>query len=256
MLGSQAIKSSTLGLNDKRSPPKLQKLLRSESTESIGKISGKLSRNALTMTNKIDDAALWFERESRDYFPRQDGSEPKPAQNIARLGGKRYIVVPKNNAMAVQPAITARPDKMQLRPPFIDDDNMGNVNSRKKPTLIPRVINENASKENKNNQENVTKSGNTLPIDNSPVLNQQIETTETSSANGKCENTDKIQSTISSVDFRQTIQTTSETNHKIDVDQESENQKIDNAQVSDAMQTNEKSQDDTNVLTDVDTPDL
>lgn len=34
-----------------------------------------------------------------------------PAQNIAVIGGRKYIVIPKNNSMSVQPAITMRHDK-------------------------------------------------------------------------------------------------------------------------------------------------
>lgn len=37
------------------------------------------------------------------------------------MAGKRYIVVPKNNAMAVQPAITVRPDKIGDKAPTLPE---------------------------------------------------------------------------------------------------------------------------------------
>ncbi|XP_034947108.1 uncharacterized protein [Chelonus insularis] len=90
---------------------------RYSSHESISKTSEKSSieaSNNYSISNKVDISAPWLSSRVgtggiRDYI--SDNFEPKPAQNIAILSGKKYIVVPKNNAGAVQPAITAKTDK-------------------------------------------------------------------------------------------------------------------------------------------------
>ncbi|XP_014296375.1 uncharacterized protein LOC103578182 isoform X2 [Microplitis demolitor] len=120
MIGTQNVKSLFPPI-DRQSPPRVLSKNSKPDSEYYSKNSSKSHRDSLPSTgdNKLNTAA-WYSR--RDFMQRQDGSEPKPAQNIALLAGKRYIVVPKNNAGSVQPAI--RPNKTQNKLSIDDVDKI------------------------------------------------------------------------------------------------------------------------------------
>lgn len=48
-----------------------------------------------------------------DFYKIAELPSSLPAQNLAVMNGKKYIVIPKNNAMAVQPAITIKKEKRE-----------------------------------------------------------------------------------------------------------------------------------------------
>ncbi|XP_018392974.1 PREDICTED: uncharacterized protein LOC108772026 isoform X2 [Cyphomyrmex costatus] len=120
MLSAQNAKSIKHQAN--ASLPKLQRIPKSDSIEVQTRNSTKIpstSSNSSSTTDKKE--STWFPQTENEFLQSHDGTMPKPAQNIAIMGGKRYIVVPKNNAMAVQPAITVKPDKIGDKPPILQD---------------------------------------------------------------------------------------------------------------------------------------
>lgn len=82
--------------NNKFSLPKIPKLSRPE-TQQPSSHSSKEPKN------------------SKDYFNAHEIMSSLPAQNLAVMNGKKYIVIPKDNAMAVQPAITAKTEMNRER---------------------------------------------------------------------------------------------------------------------------------------------
>ncbi|XP_018346112.1 PREDICTED: uncharacterized protein LOC108750824 [Trachymyrmex septentrionalis] len=121
MLSAQNAKSIKHQTNS--SLPKLQRIPKSDGAEVQTKNSSKTikipSSNSSSTIDKKE--STWFPQTENEFLQSHDGTMPKPAQNIAVMGGKRYIVVPKNNAMAVQPAITVKPDKIGDKPPILQD---------------------------------------------------------------------------------------------------------------------------------------
>ncbi|OAD62339.1 F-box/LRR-repeat protein 7 [Eufriesea mexicana] len=122
MLGAQSAKSKH---QVNLSPPKLQRIPKSDNADTqsrnITKVSKTSSTTPHSSLNSDNKESSWFAQTENEFLQSHDGTLPKPAQNIALMGGKRYIVVPKNNAMAVQPAITVKPDKIGDKPPVLQD---------------------------------------------------------------------------------------------------------------------------------------
>lgn len=129
MLGAQNAKSKH---QTNSSPPKLQRIPKSDSADAQTRNSSKNIKipSANSSPSNIDKKeGTWFPQTENEFLQSHDGTMPKPAQNIALMGGKRYIVVPKNNAMAVQPAITARPDKIGDKPPMLQDGSLTDISN-------------------------------------------------------------------------------------------------------------------------------
>ncbi|KAG7197587.1 hypothetical protein KM043_006053 [Ampulex compressa] len=121
-------------------PPKLQRIPKSESadpqTPSMAKAS-KIMSTTLQSPSSVDKKeGNWFVQTENEFLQSHDGTIPKPAQNIALMGGKKYIVVPKNNAMAVQPAITVRPDKIGDKPPLLQDGSLIDISNTVENSLV------------------------------------------------------------------------------------------------------------------------
>lgn len=129
MIGTETAKSLFPAI-DRQSPLKAPKNLKPDDYS-------KNSRDSFS-TNKLNTAA-WYS--NRDSMQRQDGSEPKPAQNIAIVNGKKFIVVPKNNAGSVQPAIRPRaPNRLSM---IDDNDRINSINyPRDLENREPRVLKE------------------------------------------------------------------------------------------------------------------
>lgn len=129
MLGAQNPKSKH---QTNSIPPKLQRIPKSDSVDTQTRNSPKttkvLSANS-SLSNVDKKEGTWFPQTENEFLQSHDGTMPKPAQNIALMGGKRYIVVPKNNAMAVQPAITVRPDKIGDKPPMFQDSSLIDISN-------------------------------------------------------------------------------------------------------------------------------
>ncbi|XP_025990506.1 uncharacterized protein LOC105195806 isoform X2 [Solenopsis invicta] len=130
MLGAQNAKSKQTN----SSPPKLQRIPKnSDGTEAQMRNSSKTTKTSSSVSNSpttVDKKeSTWFPQTENEFLQSHDGTIPKPAQNIAVMGGKRYIVVPKNNAMAVQPAITVKPDKIGDKPPMLQDGSFTDVSN-------------------------------------------------------------------------------------------------------------------------------
>ncbi|XP_071564177.1 uncharacterized protein [Temnothorax nylanderi] len=130
MLGAQNAKSKH---QTNSSPPKLQRIPKSEGAEAQTRNSSKTTKIPSSVSNSpstVDKKeSTWFPQTENEFLQSHDGTMPKPAQNIAVMGGKRYIVVPKNNAMAVQPAITVKPDKIGDKPPMLQDSPLTDISN-------------------------------------------------------------------------------------------------------------------------------
>ncbi|XP_011689685.1 PREDICTED: uncharacterized protein LOC105451120 isoform X2 [Wasmannia auropunctata] len=124
MLGAQNAKSKH---QTNSSPPKLQRIPKSESAEAQTRNSSKIPSSSNSPSTVDKKESTWFPQTENEFLQSHDGTIPKPAQNIAVMGGKRYIVVPKNNAMAVQPAITVKPDKIGDKPPMLQDGPLTDI---------------------------------------------------------------------------------------------------------------------------------
>lgn len=144
MLGAQNAKSKH---QTNSSPPKLQRIPKSEGAEAQTRNSSKTTKIPSSISNlpsTVDKKeSTWFPQTENEFLQSHDGTMPKPAQNIAVMGGKRYIVVPKNNAMAVQPAITIKPDKIGDKPPMLQDGpltNISNTTDNSATNLLPTKL--------------------------------------------------------------------------------------------------------------------
>lgn len=130
MLGAQSTKAKH---QVNLSPPKLQRIPKSDSTDvqtrNTTKSSKASSATSHSSSNSEKKESSWFAQTENEFLQSHDGTLPKPAQNIALMGGKRYIVVPKNNAMAVQPAITVKPDKIGDKPPILQDGSLNDISN-------------------------------------------------------------------------------------------------------------------------------
>lgn len=131
MLGAQNAKSKH---QTNSSPPKLQRIPKSDSADAQTRNSSKITKipSAIpnsSLSNVDKKESTWFPQTENEFLQSHDGTMPKPAQNIALMGGKRYIVVPKNNAMAVQPAITVKPDKIGDKPPMLQDGSLTDISN-------------------------------------------------------------------------------------------------------------------------------
>ncbi|XP_076247077.1 uncharacterized protein LOC143187029 isoform X2 [Calliopsis andreniformis] len=130
MLGAQNAKSKH---QVNLTPPKLQRIPKSDNADSQSRNTNKVSKTPsatpYSTSNSDKTESNWFSQAESEFLQSHDGSLPKPAQNIALMGGKRYIVVPKNNAMAVQPAITVKPDKIGDKPPILQDGSFTDISN-------------------------------------------------------------------------------------------------------------------------------
>ena len=116
MLGTSNAKSKHQG---NIAPPKLQRIPKSDGSEPHLRVASKHSKavSVPTSTAQPDKKeGTWFGQTEKKFLHSYDGTVLKPAQNIATMAGKRYIIIPKNNAMSVQPAITIKPDKIGDKP--------------------------------------------------------------------------------------------------------------------------------------------
>ncbi|XP_019699884.1 uncharacterized protein LOC105189461 isoform X2 [Harpegnathos saltator] len=114
-------------------PPKLQRIPKSDGTDAQTRSPSRIAKVPSATSNLpsgVDKKDIgWFPQTENDFLQSHDGTVPKPAQNIAVMGGKRYIVVPKNNAMAVQPAITVKPDMIGDKPPTLQDGSLIDISN-------------------------------------------------------------------------------------------------------------------------------
>jgi len=132
MLGAQNAKSKH---QTNSAPPKLQRIPKSDGTDAQMRNSSRVSKAPLNVGAKTNASlnvdrkeGAWFQQTENEFLQSHDGTVPKPAQNIAVMGGKRYIVVPKNNAMAVQPA-RVKPDKIGDKPPILLDGSLTDISN-------------------------------------------------------------------------------------------------------------------------------
>ncbi|XP_014599198.1 PREDICTED: uncharacterized protein LOC106784318 isoform X2 [Polistes canadensis] len=139
LLGTQNVKQkSQTGLI----PPKLQRIPKSENTDIQSRSTNKFSKTATSTSSssssdKKEDS--WFPQSENEFLSSHDGGVlPKP-QNIALMGGKKYIVVPKNNSMAVQPAITIKPDKIGDKPPMLQESSLIDVSNTMENSTITNL---------------------------------------------------------------------------------------------------------------------
>lgn len=113
------------------SPPKLQRIPKPDGTDAQTRSPSRIvpSVTSNSSSNVEKQESTWFRQTEDEFLQSHDGTMPKPAQNIAVMGGKRYIVVPKNNVMAVQPAITIKPDKINDKPPSLQDGSFIDISN-------------------------------------------------------------------------------------------------------------------------------
>ncbi|OXU21071.1 hypothetical protein TSAR_015732, partial [Trichomalopsis sarcophagae] len=107
---------NSMPINQTGTLPKLQlipKLDTEGSTQSdvlnISKIGS--SDNQIILNEKIKKK--WYPENENKFLPDRELVLLKPAQNIVSMNNKKFIVIPKNNSMAVQPAMTLRKDKIE-----------------------------------------------------------------------------------------------------------------------------------------------
>lgn len=152
MLGAQNTKSKH---QTNSAPPKLQRIPKSDGIDTQTRNSSRVSKMPLNPGSKTTSNAspnvdrkeggAWFPQTENEFLQSHDGTVPKPAQNIAVMGGKRYIVVPKNNAMAVQPA-RVKPDKIGDKPPILPDGSLTDISNMvdnsavKSRTALPKPL--------------------------------------------------------------------------------------------------------------------
>lgn len=168
MIGTSNIKAKHSG---NIAPPKLQRIPKSDGTDAHLRIISKhlksgpcqtavalpppptptpppASHSIAQSTEKKE--AAWFNKNDNDFrLNSYDGSVPKPAQNIATMAGKRYIIIPKNNSMAVQPAITVKQDKIIDKTPALpinsstDNTTVANEEITQSKELTPPIVEQN-----------------------------------------------------------------------------------------------------------------
>lgn len=140
MLGTQNVKQKP---QTSLTPPKLQRIPKSENADIQSRSTSKFSKTATTTTSSTSPSEkkedTWFPQSENEFLQSHDGILPKPAQNIALMGGKRYIVVPKNNAMAVQPAITVKPDKIGDKPPMLQESSLIDISNTMENSTITNI---------------------------------------------------------------------------------------------------------------------
>ncbi|KAL2725322.1 nucleolar protein dao-5 isoform X1 [Vespula squamosa] len=138
MLGTQNAKQKP---QTSLTPPKLQRIPKSENADIQSRSANKFSKIATTSSTSPSEKKedTWFPQSENEFLQSHDGILPKPAQNIALMGGKRYIVVPKNNAMAVQPAITVKPDKIGDKPPMLQESSLIDVSNTMENSTITNI---------------------------------------------------------------------------------------------------------------------
>ncbi|XP_015438434.1 PREDICTED: uncharacterized protein LOC107193494 isoform X1 [Dufourea novaeangliae] len=139
MLGAQSAKTKH---QVNSTPPRLQRIPKSDSTDSQPRNATKVSKASTAASyspsNSEKKESSWYSQTENEFLQSHDGTLPKPAQNIALMGGKKYIVVPKNNAMAVQPAITVKPDKIGDKPPILQDGSLTDIMNTAENSLIAK----------------------------------------------------------------------------------------------------------------------
>ncbi|XP_031830466.2 uncharacterized protein LOC116426104 isoform X1 [Nomia melanderi] len=139
MLGTQNAKTKHQANS---TPPKLQRIPKSDSADSqlrnVTKVTKVPPSATYSPSNSEKKESSWYSQTENEFLQSHDGTLPKPAQNIALMGGKKYIVVPKNNAMAVQPAITVKPDKIGDKPPILQDGSFTDISNAAENSLTAR----------------------------------------------------------------------------------------------------------------------
>lgn len=214
MLGAQNAKSKH---QTNSSPPKLQRIPKSESAETQTRNSSKTTKMPPSVSNSpstVDKKeSTWFPQTENEFLQSHDGIIPKPAQNIAVMGGKRYIVVPKNNAMAVQPAITIKPDKIGDKPPLLQDGSLTDIsntadnsaiNLRASPSLntLSEKINVTPDKEISKDAFHQTDPASSIATETSIYDNKDKEDSKnTFEKNNPIENTSENESFTANIDY-------------------------------------------------------
>ncbi|XP_063977307.1 uncharacterized protein LOC135162594 isoform X2 [Diachasmimorpha longicaudata] len=151
MLGSHTIKSKL---------PKPHQSSKTETEESLKDKAPVSNTSGVTsVMDKVDTSlSSWLSPPDKKYLRSHDGCKPQPAQNIAKMGGKRYIVIPKNNDMAVQPAIPIRSDRtLENQRDFIRENALVGINLSTEDSISSRRSSQSAvkcmpDKENKVNK--------------------------------------------------------------------------------------------------------
>ncbi|KAF7413671.1 hypothetical protein HZH68_002160 [Vespula germanica] len=140
MLGTQNVKQKPQA---SLTPPKLQRIPKSENADIQSRSTSKFSKTATTTASSTSSSEkkedTWFPQSGNEFLQSHDGLLLKPAQNIAVIGGKKYIVIPKNNSMAVQPAITVKPDKIGDKPPMLQESSLIDMSNTMENSTITNI---------------------------------------------------------------------------------------------------------------------
>lgn len=96
--------------------PKLQLISKLDNQGSMQSDVFNINKSAssddqIILNEKIK--SFWYAENETKFLRDREVVLLKPAQNIVLMNKKKYIVIPKNNAMAVQPAMTLRKDKIE-----------------------------------------------------------------------------------------------------------------------------------------------
>ncbi|XP_015117956.1 uncharacterized protein LOC107041748 isoform X2 [Diachasma alloeum] len=151
MLGSHTIKS------------KLPKPHQSSKPETEEPLKDKIPMSNLSEVPSVIDnvdtsLSSWFSPPGKKFLHNHGGCKLQPAQNIAKMGGKRYIVVPKNNDMAVQPAIPIRPDRtVENQRDFIRENSLININLSTENSISSRRSSQSGVKYTPDKENEITK---------------------------------------------------------------------------------------------------
>ncbi|XP_015587032.1 uncharacterized protein LOC107263886 isoform X2 [Cephus cinctus] len=174
MLGAQNAKTKH-GVN--MTPPKLQRIPKTDGADAaqmqtqqraVSKSPKPVTIPKVSSTPEKKEST-WYAQARNEYLHSHDGSLPKPAQNIALMAGKKYIVVPKNNAMAVQPAITVKPDKIGDKPPILHDSPITDVSNTTEMSLTSRIPTARSSETETKVQLDKSSSNESINMAESPV---------------------------------------------------------------------------------------
>ncbi|XP_076281260.1 uncharacterized protein LOC143209475 isoform X2 [Lasioglossum baleicum] len=218
MLGTQGAKTK---YQANSTPPKLQRIPKSDNTDSQSRNATKVSKAhpsaSYSPSNSEKKESSWYSQAENEFLQSHDGTVPKPAQNIALMGGKKYIVVPKNNAMAVQPAITVKPDKIGDKPPILQDGSFTDMSNTAENSLIGRSHGRSSTNSlgkdiDKSSDKNMSKDITHTEITECSVKEQREETcndsnkidtvtfdrTENDRSNAKTEITERAEKSVSS----------------------------------------------------------
>ncbi|XP_044008712.1 uncharacterized protein LOC122852779 [Aphidius gifuensis] len=130
MIGTHSAKSkfSTTGLT----PSIIQKPTKTDNDNIVSNnksLKTSNSTNIIDKNNKEESIKKSLISRRKEYIHGHDGSALRPAQNIAILNAKSYIVIPKNNAMSVQPALKSR-HSLSDKSGYYQDNLLNDLNER------------------------------------------------------------------------------------------------------------------------------